>query len=119
MEKKVRTHIMIAPSVKKYLEEKYGGVSQGIAMMYLKETDPSQQLYNIVLPKNKALAQAYITNYLNSKNNGLEQSVTLTKKIIMKECGVQERTAINYMKQLAQQGFFKVEFNRIKIVKKE
>lgn len=115
MEKKNRMNIMIAPSDKNYLEKKYGGVSRGIATMCMKERDPSEALRDIVLPKNKALAQAYIPNYLNSKDNGMEQSLTLTKKIIMKECGVQERTAINYIKQLAHQGFFEIELNKVRI----
>ncbi len=119
MRRRPRICITIEPSVKKYLEEKYGGVSQGIEMMYLKETVPSRLLSGITLPKNKALANAYIPNYLNSKDNGMEQGLTLTKKIIMKECGVQERTAVNYMKQLAQQGFFEVGLNRVKIIKKK
>lgn len=38
-----------------------------------------------------------------------------TKKVIMKECGVQERTAMNYIKQLHQQGFFEVALNSVRI----
>ena len=87
------------PEDKKFLEKEYGGVSQGVGMLCLKERS-GQDTSRYRSAKKQGVSLSIHPKLSQLENNGLEQNVTLPKKIIMRECGVQERTAVNYIKQL-------------------
>lgn len=98
----------------KFLKEEFGSYTAGIetAVALVRNGLP----LNLKLPGNPNLRSAYLLLYNSTRNTKGVLKLGPAKKIVMKELGIQERTAERWLQELGKLGFIAPSLGEIRVI---